>query len=463
MCGIFGMYGHKEAAKYTYLGLYALQHRGEESAGILVSDGKKIKYHKGMGLVSDVFEEKILKSLRGSTAIGHVRYSTTGSSSAKNIQPFFVNHKKGHISIAHNGNLTNAFLLRNQMEESGSVFQTTMDSEIIVHLIAQSSQRNVAENVAKTLSQVKGAYSLVMILDDVLVGARDPYGWRPLCIGKLKSSFVLASETCALDLIGAEYLRDVEPGEVVCIGKEGFKSFRITDRPQPAFCIFEYIYFSRPDSNIFGNNVHIARKRLGVQLAKECPAKCDFVMPIPDSGTHAALGFSQESKIPFEIGMIRNHYIGRTFIQPSQCIRDFRVRVKLNPIKDMLKNKRVLIVEDSIVRGTTSRGRVRALREAGVKEVHMRVSCPPLRFPCYYGIDFPTKKELIAANHSIEWVKDFIGLDSLQYLSLDGMLSAMSLPRDSFCTACFNGKYPEKIPRRFSKNILERTGKSKKK
>ncbi|PIU40907.1 MAG: amidophosphoribosyltransferase [Candidatus Omnitrophica bacterium CG07_land_8_20_14_0_80_42_15] len=456
MCGIFGIYGHKDAARLTYLGLYALQHRGEESAGIVVSSEKKIMSHKGMGLVGDVFDEKSIKSLRGDVAIGHVRYSTTGSSISKNIQPFSVNHSKGHIAIAHNGNLTNAFKLRHDMEGRGSIFQTTMDSETIVHLLAKSQSPDHRQNLVDALSGLEGAYSLVLMLNGYLAGARDPGGWRPLCIGKLDDAYVLASETCALDLINAEYIREVEPGEIVFISKKGIESQKPFSGKKHSFCIFEYIYFARPDSNIFGQNVYLTRKRLGKQLAKEFPAKGDFVMPVPDSGNYAALGFSEESGIPYEAALIRNHYVGRTFIQPSQFIRDFRVRVKLNPIKDVLRNKRTVIIEDSIVRGTTSRVRVKTLREAGAKEVHMRVSCPPLRFPCFYGIDFPTKKELIASNHSIKWIKDFIGLDSLEYLSKEGMLKSMPIPKEEFCTACFDGNYPAKPCGRMSKCILEK-------
>ena len=456
MCGIFGIVGHKDAARLTYLGLYALQHRGEESAGIVAYDGKKVSFHKGMGLVSDVFDERAIKSLRGDLAVGHVRYSTTGASLVKNIQPFFVNHKRGHIAIAHNGNLTNALNLRDALEEKGSIFQTTMDSEIIAHLLVKSEKKDVKAGFVEALSQLEGSYSLVLMVNDLLIGTRDPYGWRPLCLGKLNGAYVLASEACALDLIRAKYIREIEPGEIVFINKNRLKSIKPFPKKRHAFCIFEYIYFARPDSNIFGKNVYLTRKRLGRQLAHECPVDCDLVMPIPDSGSYAAIGFVEDSKIPLELGLIRNHYVGRTFIQPSQHIRDFRVRVKLNPIKDVLKGKRIAIIEDSIVRGTTSRVRVKTLHEAGAKEVHMRVSCPPLKFPCFYGIDFPTKKELIASHHSVEWIRNFINLDSLCYLSLEGMLEAMLLPKGEFCTACFNGVYPVKPAKKLSKNILEK-------
>jgi amidophosphoribosyltransferase len=456
MCGIFGIYRHKDAARLTYLGLYALQHRGEESAGIVAYDGKRARHHKGMGIVGDVFDEKAIKALRGELAVGHIRYSTTGGSNVKNIQPFLVSHKKDHIVIAHNGNLTNTLQLHQALEERGSIFQTTMDSEIIAHLLVKSNEHDIKHRVIEALSQLEGAYSFVLMLNNLLIGARDPYGWRPLCIGRFDGAYVLASETCALDLIQAEYVRDVEPGEVVFITDGGLESVKPFTKTRHAFCIFEYIYFARPDSNIFTKNVYQTRKRLGRQLAGECPADCNLVMPVPDSGNYAALGFSEASGIPYEVGMIRNHYIGRTFIQPSQFVRDFRVKVKLNPIKDVLKDKCVVIIEDSIVRGTTSRVRVKTLREVGAKEIHMRVSCPPLKFPCFYGIDFPTKKELIASSHSVEWIRDFIGLDSLKYLSLEGMLEAMLLPKDEFCTACFSGEYPVRPTKRISKDILER-------
>jgi amidophosphoribosyltransferase len=455
MCGIFGIYPHKEASKIASLGLYALQHRGEEAAGIISRNGSKVYLAKSLGLVSDVFTEAALKGLRGELSIGHVRYSTTGSSNIKNTQPFYVRSKIGDLAIAHNGNLINAQELRNIMEEKGALFQTTMDSEVIVHLLAHSPDKDYKEAMIWSLGQLKGAYSLAMMFNDILVGARDVFGFRPLCLGKLDDAYILASETCALDLVGAEYLRDVEPGEIVFIHKDRIESIKPFESSGCAHCIFEYIYFARPDSNIFGHNVYMTRNRLGRQLAKEFPKQADLVMPIPDSGVYAALGFSQASGIPFEIGMIRNHYIGRTFIQPKQLTRDFRVKVKLNPLKDVLKDKRVVVIEDSIVRGTTSKARVKTLRQAGAKEIHMCVSCPPLRYPCFYGIDFPTKKELIAAKHSIDWIRDFIGVDSLEYLSLEGMLSAMPLPKDNFCTACFEGKYPRKAPKKLSKRILE--------
>jgi len=456
MCGIFGVYPHKDAAHLACLGLYALQHRGEEASGIITRNGKKTHLHKGLGLVSDVFDEKITRTLKGELAVGHVRYSTTGSSNIKNTQPFYVKSKIGDIAIAHNGNLTNTMGLHRELEDNGALFQTTMDSEIIAHLLARSYNNNLQDTVIWALSKLEGAYSLVLMVNDVLIGARDTFGWRPLCLGKFDGAFVLASETCALDLIGAQYIRDIEPGEIVFIHKERIESVKPFERKRCAFCIFEYIYFARPDSNIFGHNVYMTRKKLGAQLAAEFPVEADFVMPIPDSGTYAALGFSEASKIPFEYGMIRNHYIGRTFIQPTQDLRDFRVKIKLNPLREILNGKKVAIIEDSIVRGTTSRMRVKALRQAGAKELHMRVSCPPLKFPCFYGIDFPTKKELVASKHDISWVRDFIGADSLEYLSLEGMLKSMPLPKENFCTACYTGNYPANLSSNLSKNILEK-------
>lgn len=461
MCGIFGIYGHKDAVRLTYLGLFALQHRGQESAGIVASDGKNIKAHKAMGLVADVFTPEILdrlssRAFRLGLAIGHVRYSTTGSSVLKNTQPFGVKYKGGYIAVAHNGNLVNAGSLRNTLEKSGSIFQTTMDSEIIVHLLSKSKEKKFAKALVCALSKLRGAYSLVLMTENQVIAARDPQGFRPLCLGKLDGAYVVASETCALDLIQAKYVRDIEPGEILFIGKTGLHSIKPFPKKKHAFCIFEFIYFARPDSNIYGKNVYLTRQRLGRNLAKEHPVDCDMIMPIPDSGTYAALGFAKESKIPFEMGIIRNHYIGRTFIQPSQYIRDFGVKVKLNPVRELIKDKQIAVIEDSIVRGTTSRVRMRTLREAGAKKIHMRVSCPPHRSPCYYGIDFPTKKELIANRKNINQIRKFIGLDSLAYLSLDGMYKAMFLPRSEFCDACFTGKYCVEPERGINKYRLER-------
>jgi amidophosphoribosyltransferase len=421
MCGIVGIFGPQNSARLTYLGLYALQHRGEESAGIVTYDGKKVSSCKNMGLVGDVFSEDKIKSLKGNLSIGHNRYSTTGSSLARNIQPFLANFQGRPLAVAHNGNLTNTAELHQRLEKKGSIFQTSLDSEIIVHLLANSKKPDQKDKVIWALSQLQGSYSLVLLSGNTLVGARDPRGFKPLCLGQIKGAWVLVSETSALDLIEAKYVREIEPGEVLFINKEGLRSLKLFPQVKHSFCIFEYIYFARPDSNIFGHNVYLTRKRLGRQLAREHPVGVDLVMPIPDSGNYAALGFAEKSKIPYEVGMIRNHYIGRTFIQPSQFIRDFRVKVKLNPIKEVLK----------------------------------RVSCPPIRHPCFYGIDFPTEKELIASNRSLEEIRDFIGLDSLKYLSLEGMLNSMPLPKGEFCTACFNGKYPVKPNRKVFKEVLE--------
>jgi amidophosphoribosyltransferase len=441
-CGIFGVYGHKDAAKLTYFGLYALQHRGQESAGIVSSDGETVREHKGMGLVHDVFNEAVLSQLHGHLAVGHVRYSTTGSSVLQNAQPFCVKHAGCSIALAHNGNLVNAAAIRSSLEEKGSIFQTTMDSEILVHLIAKARSRGMEEAIASAMSVVKGAYAVIIATEDSLIGFRDPYGFRPLCIGRLNGSYVLASETCALDLVEAEYIRDVEPGEVVVIDDNGLRSFQAVSHTETRHCIFEFIYFARPDSRIFGQNVYLFRKALGRALAQEVSLEADFVMPFPDSGNYAALGFSQAAKIPLELAVIRNHYVGRTFIQPTQSMRDFSVRVKLNPVKEMLRDKRVIIVEDSIIRGTTSRTRVRAIRNAGAKEVFMLVSCPPTRFPCFYGIDFSTKGELIAFKNSVEEIRRFLELDGLHYLSIESMLKAAGGDGGRFCMACFNGDYP---------------------
>jgi amidophosphoribosyltransferase len=455
-CGVFGVFGHPEAAKLTYFGLYALQHRGQESAGIVVSDGKEVREYKGMGLVCEVYDEEILEMLEGDIAIGHVRYSTTGSSLVRNIQPFTVSRLGLTMAIAHNGNLVNAYQLRTKLERDGSIFQSTMDSEVIVHLLAKSLDKGLEEALVAALSQIKGSYSLALMTQDQLIGARDPHGFRPLCLGKLNGAYVIASETCALDLIGAQHVRDVEPGEIVFIDKGGVRSVKPFSKVRPSFCIFEFIYFARPDSNIFGGNVYMFRKRQGEMLARECGINADLVMPFPDSGNYAALGYSETSGVPFEMGVIRNHYVGRTFIQPSQSMRDFGVRIKLNPVRCLLKNRRVVIIEDSIIRGTTCRSRVKAMREAGAKEVHILVSCPPHRFSCPYGIDF-TGKELIASEHSVEEIRKFIGVDSLHYLSLEGLLKAANLEKDHFCLACFNSDYPVSIEGDPSKYCFEGT------
>ncbi|MBN1794883.1 MAG: amidophosphoribosyltransferase [Candidatus Omnitrophica bacterium] len=457
-CGVFGIFGHPEAAMLTYLGIYALQHRGEESAGIATTDGKKLYSYKGMGLVGDVFNEEILKRLEGTSAIGHVRYSTAGSSLLKNAQPLVVDYAKGTLAIAHNGNLVNANLLRDQLEAYGSIFQTTLDSEIIVHLMAKPEYATQEEGLLRSLQAIKGAYSLLLLNKEYMIGVRDPHGFRPLVLGRFQNAYVLASETCALDLLEAEFIREIEPGEVVFISKKGIRSEKpFAKKPtRTSHCIFEHVYFARPDSFLFGDTVHLVRENLGRQLAREHPVKADIVIPVPDSGNSAALGYSAESGIPLEQGLIRNHYIGRTFIQPAQGIRDFKVRVKINFLKEVLKGKRVVIIDDSIVRGTTCKKYVKNLRDAGAEEVHMRISCPPIKHPCFYGIDFPSPKELIASGHSIEEIRRFLGADSLGYLSLEGLLNAVSGPDTHYCTACYSGEYPTETGTYTDKLHLER-------
>lgn len=455
-CGVFGVFGNEDAGKLTYFGLYALQHRGQESAGIVTSNGRQVFEHRQMGLVTEVFNEKVLDKLPGHIAIGHVRYSTTGSSVLKNAQPFMVSHAGKTLAIAHNGNLTNARKLREELEAKGSIFQTTIDSEVIVHLIARKIHRGLEEALVKTIRKIEGAYACTFMTEDELIAFRDPNGWRPLCLGKLNDAYIIASETCALDLIDAEYVRDIEPGEIVIINQNGLKSIKTRRHGRKSFCIFELIYFARPDSNIFGCNVYDVRKKFGEKLAEEYKIDADFAMPFPDSGNYAAIGFCRKSGIPLEMGMIRNHYVGRTFISPSQSMRAFGVKVKLNPVHGILKDKKVVIVEDSIIRGNTSKMRIKTLRDSGAKEIHMVVSCPPHRFPCFYGIDFSTKGELIACQNSIEDIKKFIGVDSLCYLSLPGMIEATGLSKDCFCLACFNGEYPVQPDEQFSKLCLEK-------
>jgi len=460
MCGIIGISDHPEASKIAYLGLYALQHRGEESAGIATFDGQDVHVTKDRGLVVDIFHEPELESLKGRVAIAHTRYSTTGSSNRKNCQPFLVTHRNRGVAVAHNGNLTNTEELYKKLEEEGSIFQTSMDSEIIIHLLVKTPNGDPKKWFVDVLSQLRGAYSAVFMVQDAIVGARDPQGFRPLVLGKLGNGYILASETCALDLTQAEFIREIEPGEIVIIKGNKIESVFLPGSGKgKAQCVFENIYFARPDSHIFDDNVYQVRKRLGAQLAKEAPVKgVDFVMPIPDSGVYAALGYAQELGIPFEIGMIRNHYVGRTFIQPTQFMRDFRVRVKLNPIADVIRGKKVILVEDSIVRGTTSRSRVREVRLAGAKEIHMRISCPPIKHPCFYGIDFPSEEELIAHGKTVKEIADYIEVDSLAYLSHEGMLSVMK-DKGAFCSACFTGKYPVEVPSNKSKYLLEGQGK----
>jgi amidophosphoribosyltransferase len=440
-CAVFGIWGHPEAANLTYLGLYALQHRGQEASGIVSLDRTGFYQEKAAGLVSDVFTKERLKRLPGAAAIGHNRYATTGESHLKNVQPFTVNFALGGLALAHNGNLTNAQLVRDQLEAYGSIFQSTTDSEVIIHLIAHSQEATLVERLTDALLRVKGAYSLVILADRCLIGARDPYGLRPLALGRLKDAYLLASETCAFDLLEAEYIRDVAPGEIVVIDRNGLHSYRPLPVTRQASCVFEYVYFSRPDSRVFNYNVYEIRKNLGRQLAKETAVPADIVIPVPDSGVPAALGYSEGSGVRYENGLIRNHYVGRTFIEPEQAIRHFGVKVKLNALHDVLQGKRVVVVDDSIVRGTTSRKIVKMIRQAGAKEVHLRISSPPIVAPCFYGIDTPTRQELIGSTHSIDEIRKYITADTLGYLSMEGMLAAVP-KQNEYCTACFSGDYP---------------------
>ncbi len=456
-CGVFGIFRHPNAAELTYFGLYSLQHRGHESAGIAISGNGEVKLHKGMGEVSEVFDDKrIFQRLKGNISIGHTRYSTTGASSLINIQPFLMTNRSSTLAIAHNGNLTNSSELQKKLDDQGCIFQTTSDTEIILHLIAISNKKTRIGRICDALIKIKGAYSLAFLTEDSLIATRDEYGFRPLALGKFGKSWVVASETCAFDIIGATYVRDIAPGEVLEINDKGLKSYYPNKAQKSAYCIFEYIYFARPDSKIFGENVDKIRRRLGRALAREHPVDADIVIGIPDSANTATLGYAEESGIPFEIGLIRNHYVGRTFIDPNQEIRDLDVRVKFNPVKGVIRGKRLVVVDDSIVRGTTSKKLVKMLREAGAKEIHFRVSSPPIISPCFFGIDMPTKKELIGANKSVAEIEKYLGADSLRYLSLKGMLSLSALPKASFCSGCFSGKYPMKVPKANGKHRLGR-------
>jgi amidophosphoribosyltransferase len=449
--GLFGVWDHREASNLTYLGLYALQHRGQESAGIAATDGVSLHTEKAMGWVADVFGTERLRRLNGHRAIGHVRYSTAGTSRLRNAQPITANTARGPIAIAHNGNLTNAEGLRREMERAGAIFQSNSDTEVILHLLARAPAGPLEEQLPHALAQVTGAYSLLILTTHAMYAVRDPYGFRPLTLARLDDAWVVASETCALDLIEAKAERDVEPGEIVVISDEGLRSVRAFPPRERLQCVFEYVYFARPDSVLWGRNVHTVRKALGRELAREHPVEADIVIPVPDSGSSAALGFSEESGIRYEMGLIRNHYVGRTFIEPQQGIRHFGVKVKLNPMREMLDGRRVVVIDDSIVRGTTSRKIVRMIRGAGASEVHMRISSPPIHWPCYYGIDTPTRKELIGASHSVDEIRRYLGADSLGYLSLDGMLKATGSDPANFCDACFTGHYkvgiaPEATP-----------------
>jgi len=452
-CGVVAVYSHPEAETLAYLGLHALQHRGQESAGIVTSDGMSLHIHKAMGLVADIFTEKRLATLRGTLAIGHTRYSTTGDSALLNAQPILVQSNKGMVALAHNGNLTNAGEIRARMEAQGSIFQTSSDTEVIVHLIAQSREHTLPEAIADALRRVEGAFSLVMISPDRIFAARDPRGFRPLAMGRIpaqgdrhQDTIVFASETCAFDLIGATYEREVKPGELIIVGPEGIKSRSYSPAMSQSSCIFEHVYFSRPDSRVFGRPVQESREQLGRQLAIEAPADADLVVPVPDSGVTAAMGYAAESGIPLRFGLIRNHYVGRTFIEPQQSVRDFGVKLKLNPVRSLLEGKRVVLIDDSIVRGTTSKKIVRMVRGAGATEVHLRISCPPTISPCFYGVDTPRKKELIAANNTVEEIRKYIGADSLAYLSLDGLKKACrDGEKTTYCTACYTGRYPTNL------------------
>jgi len=441
-CGVFGVFGHEEASKLTYLGLYALQHRGQESAGIVSSDGTELHLHRAMGDVEEIFTPSVLAELPGDLAIGHTRYSTAGDKALLNAQPIMIDCNKGKVALGHNGNLTNAAEWRRKLEHRGSIFQTNSDTEVIVHLLARSQTHNLSGALGDALNQVEGAYSLLVLTTDELIAVRDPRGFRPLNLGKLGDAWLVASETCAFDLLNAQYVREIEPGEMVRISRSGIESIHFAPEKPLQQCIFEHVYFARPDSIIFGRSVNESREALGRTLAKEHPANADIVVPVPDSGVPAAVGYALESRIPFRMGLIRNHYIGRTFIEPSQAIRNFGVKLKLNPIRSLIEGQRVVLVDDSIVRGTTSRKIVRMVRESGAKEVHMRISCPPTISPCYYGVDTPTREELIASSSTPEEICKFIGADSLGYISLAGLKEAVSDTQGHYCTSCYTGVYP---------------------
>ena len=460
-CGLFGIYGHDDAAQITYLGLYALQHRGEESCGIASTDGSRITYHRAMGHVSETLTPELLDKLRNRTAIGHVRYSTTGSSRIENAQPFVATYAGGQIAVGHNGNLINAAALRTEYESHGAIFQTTTDTEVIVNTLADPKLSRPNREFVDALNRLHGSYSLLILTPDEMIAARDPHGIRPLSLGRLDGAPVIASETCALAQVGARYVRDIEPAEMLRCSKWGAQSVRIIppEKTRPHHCIFELIYFARPDSCVFGQNVHEVRKRLGAQLAREYPADADVVIPVPDGGNSAAIGYAHESGIPLDLGFIRNHYIGRTFIQANQKRRTSGVAIKLAPVKEVVRGKRVVVVDDSIVRGTTSRKKIAQLREAGAREIHMRVSCPPHRHPCFYGIDFQAEGELIAAQNSVENIRTFLSLDSLEYLSVEGMLGCVVPPPENYCTACFTGEYcmaPDDVMNKYGMEPLPR-------
>lgn len=446
-CGVFGIFGHPEAANMTYLGLYALQHRGQESAGIAASDGQKVRISRAMGYVADTFNGDALSQLPGAAAIGHVRYSTAGESKLANAQPILIECAHGQIAVGHNGNLVNAAQLRDELVRQGSIFQSSSDTEVIVHLAARSKASNTVDAIVDAVSQVQGAFSLVILTPDRMIAVRDPHGFRPLALGRLGDAVVVCSETCAMDLIGATYERDVAPGEVLVVGKDGTRSIKPFAPAPLAHCVFEHVYFARPDSYVFGKSVNEVRTSLGRILAREQPCDADVVVPVPDSGVCAAMGYAETSGIPLRMGLIRNHYIGRTFIEPQASIRHFGVRVKLNPVRSILEGRRIVLVDDSIVRGTTSRKIVTMVRAAGATEVHVRISCPPTISPCFYGIDTPRRSELIAATHTLEEIKTYLEVDSVGYLSLEGLMTAVGSERHSYCSSCYTGKYPVEFPR----------------
>jgi amidophosphoribosyltransferase len=460
-CGLFGIFGDEQAVQKTYFGLHSLQHRGQEAAGIASSDGQSIQCYKNTGTVRRVFRtgSDILDRLANPIAIGHVRYSTSGASKAANSQPLLAEFSRGQVAVAHNGNLINAALLRNEYETHGSIFKSTSDTEVIIHLLAKPTHIAKPDPLAHVLNHLQGAYCLLFLFADRIEAARDPYGIRPLCIGQTEhGSFVAASESCAFDAIGAKFVREVEPGEIVTLDKKGLSS-RFFVQPggiTPAHCIFEHIYFAKQNSHIFGENVHEFRKKLGRQLAIEHPTNADVVIPVPDSGTSAAVGYAEQSKIPFDMGLVRSHYVGRTFISPEQKLRELEVKLKLAIVEEVVRNKRIVVVDDSIVRGTTTRGKVRALRQAGAKEIHLRISCPPIRFPCYYGVDFPTKEELLANNRNLAQIEKFLEVNSVGYISLKGLLDCANLPADHYCTACWAGQYRIPVDVAVSKFAMER-------
>ncbi len=468
MCGIFGVYGHPEAANLTYLGLHALQHRGQEAAGIVSSEAGKLHSHRAMGLVADVVTPAALERLPGRSAIGHVRYATAGSSDVRNAQPLSVEYAHGAIALSHNGNLVNGGALRARLEGQGSIFQTTSDTEVIVHLLAHARETDTTDRIATALRQIEGAYSLLFITETKLIAVRDPHGFRPLCLGRLKDAFVFASETCAFDLIEAEFIREIEPGEMVVVDAAGLRSLRpFGPPPEERFCVFEHVYFARPDSRVNGRSVYRVRERMGRRLAVEHPVEADVVVPVPDSGIAAAIGYARQSGIPYDMGLIRSHYVGRTFIEPQQSIRHFGVKLKLNAVREVLDGKRVVVIDDSIVRGTTSRKIVKMIRNAGAREVHLRISSPPTTHPCYYGIDTPTRSELIASSHSVDEIARYVTCDSLGYLSVEGLMGAVDLSgpavpqattdRTGWCAACFTGDYPVSFEQNTGKLIRLRT------